>query len=182
MLAVAVGADGVRVPIALGRVRRLAHGVLRAEGVRDALVSIAFVTPHAIARLNRRHLGHRGSTDVIAFAFAPRHMRAPARHGSGRRAGHGDGLVGDVYVAPAVARRNAARWGVGIREELARLVIHGLLHVIGYDHAAGAARTASQMWSRQESLVRRFSTGRRPPERGERRKAKGDERRLRGAP
>jgi probable rRNA maturation factor len=176
MLAVAVGAESVRVPIALERVRRLAQRVLRAEGVRDALVSIAFVTPHAIARLNRRHLGHSGSTDVIAFAFAPR-VRTRARHGRARRAGHGDGLVGDVYVAPSVARLNAARWGVGIREELARLVVHGLLHVIGYDHGTGAARTASPMWSRQERLVRRFSTGQRPAERGARRQAKGDERR-----
>jgi probable rRNA maturation factor len=172
MLSVAVGAERVRVPIAPERVRRLAHGVLRAEGVRDALVSIAFVTPHTIARLNRRHLGHSGPTDVIAFAFAPHQRAATARHGGG----HSDGLVGDVYVAPSVARQTAARWGVGVREELPRLVVHGLLHVIGYDHT-GADRVNSVMWRRQEELVRAFTRPRK--EKGERRKE--NERRLRGA-
>jgi rRNA maturation RNase YbeY len=137
-LAVAVATDGVRVPLARDRARRIACRVLRAEGVREALLSIAFVTPRAIARLNRAHLGHAGPTDVIAFAFA----------------GPGP-VVGDIYIAPAVARRNAARFGVGVREELVRLVVHGVLHVVGHDHpAGGAARTASVMWRRQEALLR----------------------------
>ena len=165
MLSVAVGAERVRVPIARERVRRLATGVLRAEGIRDALVSIAFVTPHTIARLNRRHLRHHGATDVIAFAFAPHHRATAARDGGKRN----DGLVGDVYVAPSVARQNAARWGVGVREELTRLVVHGLLHVIGYDHA-GADRVNSVMWRRQEELVRAFARPRKG--KGERREEK----------
>jgi probable rRNA maturation factor len=155
MLSVAVGAEEVTVPIALERVRRLAHTVLQAEGVRDALVSIAFVTPRTISQLNRRHLGHRGPTDVIAFGFAPQSIRPSGRTHARRAGGGGEALVGDVYIAPSVARRNATRWGVGIREELARLVVHGVLHVVGYDHPAGADRVDSAMWRRQESLVRR---------------------------
>jgi probable rRNA maturation factor len=175
MLSVAVGAEAVRVPVALQRVRRLAQSVLRAEGVRDALISIAFVTPRTIARLNRRHLGHAGPTDVIAFGFAPPGARRAGRRGTGQSGG----LIGDVYIAPSVARRNAARWGVGIREEVSRLVVHGVLHVIGYDHP-DADRTASPMWERQESLLRRLRT-RPAPEKGERRKEKGDKRRKRDA-
>ena len=169
MLSVAVGAETVRVPIALERVRQLARRVLRAEGIRDALVSIAFVTPRTITQLNRRHLGHRGPTDVIAFAFAPRRTRSGPRRGGEQGAERGGGLVGDVYVAPAVARKNAEQWGVGVREELARLVVHGLLHVIGYDHPAGADRVDSQMWRRQEALVRAVAGRSRTT--GERRKA-----------
>jgi probable rRNA maturation factor len=146
MLAVSVAASDVRVPVARDRVRTLAHAVLRAEGVREGLVSIAFVTPRVMARLNRAHLGQRGSTDVLAFAFQPGH--------------DGAGLVGDVYIAPDVARRNARRWHVGVREELARLVVHGLLHVVGHDHPLGEDRETSPMWRRQERLLQRWRGGR----------------------
>ena len=134
-LAVSVATDGVRIPLARGRVADIARAALRAERVRDAMVSIAFVTPAAIARINRRYLGHAGATDVISFAF-------------------GDPLVGDIYISPDVARKNAQQYGVGVREELTRLVIHGVLHVTGHDHPADA-RSASPMWKRQERLVRR---------------------------
>ena len=93
-----------------------------------------------IAALNWRHLRHRGPTDVIAFGFAP--------------AARGGPVVGDVYIAPAVARRNAAEHGRGVREETLRLVVHGVLHVLGYDHPAGESRYESPMWRRQERLLR----------------------------
>ena len=70
------------------------------------------------------------------------------------------GLVGDVYIAPAVARANAIEWGVGVREEVARLVVHGILHVVGYDHPEGAERVESPMWRRQEGLLRRLGGSR----------------------
>lgn len=141
-LAVDVAADGVRVPVAAARVAELARGVLRGEGVRAALLSIAFVTDREIARLNRAHLGHRGPTDVISFGFAAPEEGAP--------------VIGDVYIAPGVARRNALAHGAGVREEIARLVVHGTLHVLGHDHPADAARDASPMWRRQEALLARL--------------------------
>jgi len=158
MIAVAVAADAVRVPLGLERVRRIARGVLRAEGVRDALISITFVTPRAIARLNHRYVGHRGPTDVIAFGFAP--LAGNRRRGPKARAGApavGSGVVGDVYIAPGVARRHAAAWRGGGREEIARLVVHLVLHVLGHDHPNGAERVTSPMWRRQEGLVQRLT-------------------------
>ena len=150
-LAVDVAADAVRLPISRARVAELAAGVLRAERVRDAMLSIAFVTDRAIAALNARHLGSRGATDVIAFGFARPHPTAP--------------VIGDIYIAPDVARRNAQRLGTGVRAELARLVVHGVLHVLGYDHPDGDGRTRSAMWRRQEQLVARLAP-RRPARRG----------------
>jgi probable rRNA maturation factor len=146
-LAVDVAADGVRIPVARARVAELARAVLRAEKVRDAMVSIAFVRVRDVAALNRRHLGHRGPTDVISFAL-----------GGGGAAGP---VVGDVYIAPEVARENARRHGVGVREELSRLVVHGMLHVVGYEHPDGGERVESPMWRRQERLVARLVGGRR---------------------
>jgi probable rRNA maturation factor len=141
-LVVDVAVESDPPPLSRARVAELARGVLRAERVRDAMLSIAFVPARAIATLNRRHLGHRGATDVIAFGFTRASSDAP--------------VVGDVYISPDVARRNARRHGVGVREELARLVVHGTLHVLGYDHPAGERRTASPMWRRQETLLARL--------------------------
>ncbi|MEP6691107.1 MAG: rRNA maturation RNase YbeY [Gemmatimonadaceae bacterium] len=135
-----------RLPLSRARIAGLAEGVLRAERVREALVSVTLISPRAIAALNHRHLGHRGATDVLSFAFA-RAAGAP--------------IIGDVYVAPDVARTNAKRIGIAAREELARLVVHGTLHVLGYDHPDGEERLASPMWRRQERLLARALGARR---------------------
>ena len=135
-----VHAVGVRVPLARRQVAEISRMVLRAEKVRRARLSIAFVDNERITKLNREHLGHRGATDVISFALSDA----------------SEGLVGDIYIAPDVARRNAAEQGSPVRDELRRLVVHGVLHVIGYDHPEGTGRYQSPMWMRQEQLVRRL--------------------------
>lgn len=141
--AIDVSLDGVRIPIARERVAAIADGVLRAERVPNALLSVAFVTRTRIAALNRAHLGHTGPTDVISFGFA--------------RATDDDPVIGDIYICPDVARASAAERGIGIREELARLVVHGTLHVLGYDHPESDARERSPMWKRQEALLARLT-------------------------
>ena len=139
-VSVYVSARAVRPSLSFERAEAIARATLAAERVRNAMLSITFVSNAAIARLNAKHLGHRGVTDVISFGFA----------GSGERAP----VVGDIYIAPAVARANALEHGAPIREELARLVVHGTLHVLGYDHPEGM-RTKSPMWKRQERLLSR---------------------------
>ena len=138
---VQVATEQVRIPVARGRVERVVASVLRAERVRNAEVSVTFVTNRRMAALNRRHLGHAGATDVISFGFAPVAAGGP--------------VTGDIYIAPAVARRNALAHRAGIREELLRLVVHGTLHVLGHDHPTDDARTTSPMWRRQERLLQR---------------------------
>ena len=137
-----VAADGVRVPLGRARVAALARDVLRAERVRAAELSITFVSAARIAALNWRHLRHRGPTDVITFELAPAAPGAP--------------VTGDVYIAPEVARENAARAGCGVREEIARLVIHGVLHALGHAHPEDASRVDAPMWKRQERLLARL--------------------------
>jgi rRNA maturation RNase YbeY len=101
------------------------------------MISVTFVTSHAIATMNREFLQHRGPTDIITFELDA----------------HGGGPVGDVYIAPDVARANARAHGVGVREELVRLIVHGTLHVLGYTHPEGEHRIKSAMWRMQEKLV-----------------------------
>lgn len=139
-----VAVDGVATPLSRVRSQRVVEGVLRAEKVRRALISVAFVSDRAIAALNRKHLNHRGPTDVISFGFS-------------RVTPHGSGLVGDIYIAPAVAARHAKETKGRVREELTRLLVHGTLHVLGYEHPEDEDRERSAMWRRQEQLVRRLS-------------------------
>jgi probable rRNA maturation factor len=104
-------------------------------------VELALLDAAAMRRLNRRHTGRRGLTDVIAFAL-------PQPDGT---------LVGDVYICPDAARSGNGQRGTGnVAEELVRLAVHGTLHVLGYDHPEGRGRTRSAMWRRQERYVRRL--------------------------
>jgi probable rRNA maturation factor len=139
-LVVAVSREGVKSAVSEARLAAAAQITLRAEKVKHALISITLVTAPRIAAINAKHLKHRGATDVISFGFSRE---------------RGGPVVADIYIAPAVAKENARQHGVGIREELVRLVVHGVLHALGHDHPDGDARFQSAMWRRQEALVTR---------------------------
>lgn len=127
-------------PLAAAAAADLARAVLRAEGVRSAALSVSFVGRRRIRSLSRAYLGRDHVTDVLAFEL-------PGAPGL---------VVGDVYVAPEVAAAAARRFGVSVRDEVRRLVVHGVLHVLGYEHPEGAGRTRSAMWERQERLLGRL--------------------------
>ncbi len=139
-LVVALSREGVTSPVAAATLAEVARNVLRGEKVAHALISITLVTSPRIAAINAEHLKHRGPTDVISFGFVRE---------------RGGPVVADIYIAPTVARENARRHGVGFREELMRLVVHGILHALGHDHPEGEARFESPMWRRQEVLLKR---------------------------
>ena len=140
--AIGVSSTGVRSAIGRERSAEIVRAVLRAERVRDAMISVSFVSNRAIRALNKRHLGRDRATDVLAFGF--------------RAGGKGSPIVGDVYIAPDVAREAARDLGIGVQEELTRLVVHGTLHVLGHDHPETSHRDQSPMWRRQERLVSRL--------------------------
>ena len=128
--------NGRRLPLPAALVRRVVEAVLRGER-RRALISITFLGRDAMRRLNAEHKGHDRPTDVLSFA-----MTDPA----GR-------ILGDVYVCPWVAAREARARRIPRRQELIRLVVHGTLHALGRDHPEDEGRTASPMWRRQERYV-----------------------------
>jgi len=110
--------------------------VLRGER-RRALVSVTFLGPARMRRLNARYTGRDRPTDVLAFT-----LEQP------------EGLpLADLYVCKAVAARAAVTHQVPLRQELIRLVVHGTLHALGHDHPEGPDRTRSPMWRRQERYV-----------------------------
>ncbi|HEY6090340.1 MAG TPA: rRNA maturation RNase YbeY [Gemmatimonadaceae bacterium] len=140
-LAIDISSSVRRLMVSRLRVRETAVATLKAERVKDAMLSITFVGRAAMSELNRRYLGHHGPTDVVSFGLD--------------RMGKRGAVIGDIYICPEVARDNAKRQGVHVGEEVLRLVVHGTLHVLGHDHPAGASRTSSPMWRRQERILAR---------------------------
>lgn len=130
-----------RMPLPAARTQKLVELTMSAEKVKDAMVSISFVGTRAVARLNRDYLDHAGPTDVISFGM--------------KRDNSTSAVVGDIYICPEVAARNAKRLKISLRQELERLVVHGCLHVVGHDHPEGESRTSSPMWRKQETILAR---------------------------
>jgi probable rRNA maturation factor len=94
------------------------------------------ISDSAMARLNRRFRGKSGPTDVLSFparAIRPRRsLPRRAKHGNGT--GAAQEYVGDIALSPETARRNARRFSRSLPEELRILVLHGLIHLAGFDH------------------------------------------------
>lgn len=111
--------------------------VLAGERAGPAVVSVTFLSTQRMRAQNRRAFGRDRATDVIAFGM---------RHAGSR--------VADVYVCPRVAAASADRYGIPVREEVVRLLVHGVLHALGHDHPDGRRRERSPMWQRQERYVR----------------------------
>jgi probable rRNA maturation factor len=141
----------------------LARAVLVDHGLRRGELSLSFVDEDTMADLNGRYLDGDGPTDVLAFpldapsaeatgtgtgeAFPAKAARpAPA---TGSAAGEMPVLLGDVAVCPAVADRNAAARSLSPDDELALLVVHGVLHVLGMDHAEPDEAAAMQVCERR---------------------------------
>jgi probable rRNA maturation factor len=153
-------------PVDTMRLVRLAEGVLEAEGVAgDAELSMLFVDEASMADLNRRFLDKAGPTDVLAFPIdeeLPEGGRQPDSGGTGpgyaSEPGDVPTVLGDVVICPAVAHRNATNRSGSYEDELALLVVHGVLHLLGMDHVDDAE--AEAMERREQELLGRLN---RPP-------------------
>lgn len=142
------------------RWQRLAQQVLHHEGIRgEAELSVLFVDETAMTDLNRRFMGNDGPTDVLAFPLDDE-LVEPGRYPDSSTSGPIDPrvrgeagdpplLLGDVVVCPAVARRNAVEHARTYDDEVALLVVHGILHVLGHDHADPEEEAAMQAKERE---------------------------------
>lgn len=93
----------------------LARAIIRREGW-IGMIDVSLVNDSTIRRLNRRYRKKARPTDVLSFAYGE------------------EGLLGEIIISEETARRQAKAYGAPYREELRRLVIHGVLHILGYDH------------------------------------------------
>lgn len=147
---------------------RLAEAVLQEEELPgDAELSVLFVDEKSIAELNSRFLGKDGPTDVLAFPIDEEPIESGRSPDSG---GTGPGmpsepedmpvLLGDIVICPAVAYRNAPEHAGNYDDELALLVVHGLLHLMGMDHAEDDE--AEEMEAKERELLARHHAEVRP--------------------
>jgi probable rRNA maturation factor len=124
MIRVGIAIPQESVPVDRGRIRPVVRRVLEEEGVHDAEISLSFVDNATIHRLNLRYLNHDEPTDVLSF---------PLSEGTTRK------LTGELVIGAEVARAQAESRGHDVQAELALYVIHGLLHLCGYDDKTAAA-------------------------------------------
>jgi len=139
--------DSDDVGVDVERWRQLALAALTAEGSVGEL-TLTFVDRNDIAELNSRYMGKEGATDVLSFPMEDEHEQGVPI------------LLGDVVISPAVALEQHSEHAGTIDDELALLVVHGVLHVLGHDHAE-AAEAAAMRKRELELLVAHHWNG--PP-------------------
>ena len=131
----------------------LAVAALLSQGVAGPCeLSVTFVDPDEMAELNRRHMHAEGPTDVLSFPIDGDATIGPGAHG-----GTDDPpplLLGDVVICPAVAATNAPDHAGSYDDEIALLIVHGILHLLGHDHAD--PDESAVMQARERELLDRF--------------------------
>ncbi|MBI5901864.1 MAG: rRNA maturation RNase YbeY [Deltaproteobacteria bacterium] len=120
---------------AIGKIRRMAGAALKGLGLKNRELSVLLAGNPRIRELNRAYRGMDKPTDVLSFPMDDEYM------------------LGDIVISVDKAVEQAERFGVTLEEEFARLMVHGLLHLIGYDHVKGG-RQAGKMKAKEAELLR----------------------------
>ncbi len=135
-----------RIGISTEHVRLLTYRVLEDESARFDEISVSFLSSAAMRILNRRFTGRDEATDTLAFDIPPGRIKGRLVEGP---------RLAEVVVCAEKAREQAGRYGVGVEEELARLLIHGLLHLSGFDDRTPSQRV--RMRRRENLHIKRLS-------------------------
>ena len=152
-------ADEQTLPVDIPRWSKLAQDVLHAEGIRgNTELSLLFVDETSMTELNLEFMGAVGPTDVLAFPIDSEgelaSLPVPTSIGPDRSPVDLDDipmLLGDVVVCPAIAMKQAPSHAGTVDDELALLSVHGILHVLGHDHAETAEKAV--MRAREVALL-----------------------------
>ena len=122
------------VRVAQRPLRQFLARVQRELGITEADVTICLVSDAEIARMNQVFRKKRGPTDVLSFPAIHRNRPVSRQRSRPMRAKRAGDFLGDVAISPATARRNARKLGRTLPSELQILTLHGVLHLLGYDH------------------------------------------------
>jgi probable rRNA maturation factor len=120
--------------------------VLRAMGVQECTLTVVFVSPRKMRNLNRQFLGRDYVTDVLSFAYEGEMVE-------------GSSFLGEIVIAPEMAWSQARLWRTEPERELRKLLVHGILHLLGYNHE----KDAGEMNRLQQRLLRRQALSRTLP-------------------
>jgi probable rRNA maturation factor len=149
-------ADEQTDPVGLAELHSLAELVMREEGYTDDVeVTLLLVDESEMASYNQRFLERDGPTDVLAFPIEELIPGVtPDRHPQGPPL-----MLGDVVIAPAYVRQQALDRGVEFEDEIALMVTHGILHLLGYDHIED--EDAERMEARERQILTKAGRTRR---------------------
>lgn len=129
-----------RAPISASQIVAICKLAARFEKKIKGEIEITVVTAPAIRKLNKVHRGIDKVTDVLSFAWQEDAIiKTP--------------MLGELYIAPEKIRSQAKEFGVSTKEEFVRMLVHGLLHLVGHDHMK--EKEAARMFSLQEKIVKR---------------------------
>src|SRR4051812_21709401 len=139
MLRIKIAIPQESVPVERARMREVTRAVLKGEGVAEASISLAFVDNATIHRLNKQFLNHDEPTDVLSFPLSAPGAKA---------------LEGELVIGAEMAKQQAEERGHDVQTELGLYVIHGLLHLVGFDDSTPAA--AKAMRERERHYLRQL--------------------------
>jgi probable rRNA maturation factor len=128
-------------PVSLSCLKRFIQKILKKEKIKSASLSFFLVSNPFIRRLNKKFLKLDRATDVLAFDLKSEMI---SKHR----------LMGDVVISLDAALSSSQILGVSFKEELYRYIVHGILHLAGYDDRAASKK--KKMWKRQEYLVKKY--------------------------
>ncbi len=117
----------VKVPLNPPQIRKITKTILRHEGIDNAVLSVVFVSYQRIKSLNKKYLARNHATDVLAFDLRD---NVPSKPKSRQRPKI---LVGDIFISTDAALKNAQMYKTTLAQELSLYIIHGLLHLLGFD-------------------------------------------------
>lgn len=133
--------SSARTPVSAKLIRQAVECVLRLEKVPEGVVSVHVIGDTRMRRLNAQYRGQDRTTDVLSFS---------AREGGLPPAGD---EVGDIFISAPQIARQAKEFDVPVREEFVRMLVHGVLHALGYDHLTESEATI--MFAKQEKYVKK---------------------------
>ena len=128
------------IPLDLRKLRRAAQRILTELGFLDAELSLLLVDDTRVRELNRKHLGRNRPTNVLAFSMREGEFLTLHPH-----------LLGDLVISVETAKRQSNRFGLNEMEMVILLMVHGILHLVGYEHE-GTKKGAREMTLKQKEL------------------------------
>lgn len=125
--------------------RKAIKKTLASEGINAKIhIDIAFVGEERIKKLNKKYRHKNKATDVLSFGGGRDHFLSSKSK---------EKYLGEIVVCPAVVKKNSKRCSTPFARELAHVIIHGMLHLLGYEHEGSEEKT-SRMHSREEEIMK----------------------------
>lgn len=128
----------------------IAEATLKKRGLdsEELEIDLTFLTDSKIAQINKKYRNINKPTDVLSFSYlegASRKFMAPSSIFS----------LGEIFIAPSVVKKNAKKYKVAFKYELSRVLVHGVLHLLGYDHE-GSLKKRKEMEKMEGNILSSF--------------------------